>query len=210
MIERCGNIAPTAHRAAVGVKRIAPCVGAALLLLPAACTMRITPPANPRDPVSVFIADYGYHASLMLPCPDGSLAEYAYGEWEWFARGRDEWYRLGPVLLCPTPGCLGRARHPAAADAESAAGYVGAIDVYELRVSRADAECLLTKLDQRFESAIDTRIHNPAAGMDFVRDSEPYCFLRHCNTRLARWLRALNCRVSGVPFDARFEILTPR
>lgn len=210
MIEPYGNNTPIAHHAAVVVQRIAACVGAALLLLPAACTMRVTPPANPSDPVAVFIADYGYHASLVLPRSDGSLAEFAYGDWEWFARGREKWYLLAPALLWPTPAGLGRARHTAADDSKSAAEHVPALELYELRVSRVDVECLLTELDKRFESASDTRIRNSAAGMDFVRDSEPYCFLRNCNTRLVGWLGALKCRVRGVPLDARFEILVPR
>src|SRR5438552_17258145 len=49
------------------------------------CSARIQPPAHPRDPVRVFIADYGRHASILLPDDDGKFIEFAWGDFDWFA-----------------------------------------------------------------------------------------------------------------------------
>src|SRR5689334_13559900 len=49
------------------------------------CGGTITPPRAVRDPVPVYVADYGRHATLLLPVEDGGLEEFAFGDWRWLA-----------------------------------------------------------------------------------------------------------------------------
>lgn len=72
------------------------------------CATIITPPAEVHDGVTILVVDYGRHSSLVLPDFRGGMVEYAYGEHAWFARNRNQWYRVGPVLFLPTSGTLGR------------------------------------------------------------------------------------------------------
>ena len=46
-----------------------------LLFLSAGCAQRIRPPRDLADPVRVYVADYGYHSSLLLP--SDTEGEYA-------------------------------------------------------------------------------------------------------------------------------------
>ncbi len=97
------------------------------------CGFSVTPPADPADPVSVFIADHGIHTSLLLPRPregamarspaeadavaaindapeagDGSrVAQYAYSQFNWAALDQDQWYRSVFALMIPADGTIG-------------------------------------------------------------------------------------------------------
>src|SRR5687768_7285716 len=108
----------------------------------AGCATTIRPPADPKDPVSVALIDYGYHASLALPAGPGTSVEYAYGEWEWFARNNDAWYRVFPALCWPTRGALGRR-------ALAFPPEVACEEILVFQVGRAEAEALLARLNAR-------------------------------------------------------------
>ena len=110
----------------------------AVLVCMTACVTSIRPPAEPKDPVSVALIDYGYHASLALPTADGGCVEYAYGEWEWFALNNDAWYRVFPALCWPTRGALGRRALRFPPDVASEETLV-------FQVGRAEAAALLDR-----------------------------------------------------------------
>ena len=188
-----------------GARRMEVMCAAALIPL-AGCTIRVIPPADVRDPVSVFIADLGYHSSLLLPRPSGEIAEYAYGEWLWFAKNEDQWYRLFPVLCCPTRGALGRRNLDGPAEADAIRVRLGPEKLYRLEVERSAVAALLKRLDERFDSRADSRLHNPVVGLDFVHDPQQFCLLRTCNAKVAEWLRELGCAVHGIALDARFVV----
>jgi hypothetical protein len=177
--------------------------------MPPGCTGVITPPVNPVDPVEVYIADEGRHAGLILPREGGGAVEYAYGEWEWFALSRDEWWRVPMVLFLPTAGTLGRREVSAEPSPESirAARVIEALHV--VRVSRRDAAALVRKLDERYARHADRMVKSPDYHLEFVRDHEPYSILHHCNTELIAWLGELGCRVRGRPLHASFEVTEP-
>ena len=58
-----------------------------VLLSLTGCSWTVRPPAHPSSPVNVYLTDYGRHTSLILPTPDNRLAEYAFGDWDFFALG---------------------------------------------------------------------------------------------------------------------------
>lgn len=180
----------------------------------AACATIVTPPdpASLREPVSVFLVDYHRHSSLMLPRPEesgGGLREYAFGEWAWFAENRTGGNRAAGVMLLPNHGALGRADHPMPASAAELRRLHGFEAVYEIHVERALALSLLERLDDRFESRLDTMISNPTVGLDLVKDDDRYSLANHCNHATVRWLRELGVRAGPATAIARFHVRSP-
>jgi hypothetical protein len=171
------------------------------------CAMTVVPPAAPEQPVRVLLVDHGRHASLLFPTDDPeSLVEYAYGDWNWFALGRDGALDVFPTLFLPTQGALGRRNWPnfdTPADAEET---IPCDVAHVLMVSGASASALRRRLDARFESNIDTRYESADAGLTFVHDDQPYCLLSGCNVTMAEWLRELDCEVRGCSLNADYVV----
>lgn len=174
------------------------------------CTARITPPADLSEPTTVFIADYGQHASLILPRPSGDLAEYAYGEWGWFALNRTGWYWAAPAIALPTPGTLGTRELRGPATAAGVRSQVGLEHLHDLQVERAAIDALLAELDGAFARNQYREVFNKELGLRFVPYEQPYCLFCQCNSLVARWLRQLGCRVEGPALMAEFEVVARR
>lgn len=180
-----------------------------LLLCPlSGCTYSISPPDPLKEPVSVFVVDHGYHASLLLPRGDGSVAFYAYGRYDWFALNKDEFWRAPGAAFLPGEATLGRGMLPGPATYASVCERVPAEEILEVRVEAARVRALLLALDGRFDSGGEV-VHNPVMGLDFVRDPEPYWLGHNCNAQIARWLEDLDCDVTGKSLDATFRVVHP-
>src|SRR4051794_37158104 len=69
------------------LRRIDVCLVFVALLRPGVtgCGGPVRPPANVRDPVPIYVTDYGRHSTLLLPTDDGRLEEFAFGDWDWLA-----------------------------------------------------------------------------------------------------------------------------
>jgi hypothetical protein len=178
-----------------------------LLLALAGCVTTIVPPAAPADPVTVALADYGYHSSLILPGPEGGSVEYAYGQWGFFALNEDAWYHAIAAVLWPAQGTLGRRRF----DVEPAAAVerVRCEGRLRFQVGRAEAEALARKLDERYRRHLGSEVFNPVTELTHVPDDESYCGCNNCNHVLAGWLEGLGCEVRGGACFSVFE-LAPR
>ncbi|MDX2199988.1 MAG: hypothetical protein SF069_13590 [Phycisphaerae bacterium] len=188
---------------------------ASLLLLAPACAYRITPPVNPPSPTEVFVIDYGQHSGLVLPAESGELREYAYGEWEWFAKNNQGWWRGPAILIVPSAGTLGVRPSPlspdeltraAAMDSPRSAIAGVAEEVHEVRVEAARVAELRKRLDAALMEKRDESHFNPEQGMLFVPDPRRYSMCFHCNSAIAEWLRALGCEVHGLGGIADFEV----
>ena len=82
------------------------------------CVTRVRMPVRPVEPVDVFLVDYGRHSSLLLPDDgDKGLIEFTYGDWRWFALGKDGPLDVIPTIFLPTQGALGRWTWPIRRDA---------------------------------------------------------------------------------------------
>lgn len=205
-----GRIRDQYNRTFGGRFGISPACGwaavAAALVGVGGCAMRITPPAELEQAAVVFIVDYGYHASLLLPREDGQIREFAYGQWDWFALKRDRWYNAVVLALLPGQGTLGRRTLAGPAVRETVARQCPAERLIELRVEREQVLALLERLEREYESGLDTEIFNPFYDMWFVHHPRLYVWYHNCNTVLADWLEELGCRVEGTRLFARFEL----
>lgn len=178
------------------------------------CATVVTPPEAVRDPVSVYVLDYGYHASLAARADDGRVVEYAYGEWGWYAEGRRGWWRAPGVVLWPSQGALGRRIREgvtAPAPAEMAV-WSGAETAIPVRVERASARAWLERMGAAWDAGKAERssLLNESHAMEFVRVPEEYWIFRTCNSAVARWLREMGCETSGVTVTAEFELAEER
>lgn len=176
-----------------------------MLTLAGGCRTIVVPPSQPVDPVDVVLVDYGRHASLGLPRGENTFVEYAYGDWRWFALGRNRWYDSFTTILVPTRGTLGRhtlARH---ADREPADEWDESLRTITFQVSAGDAQRLLTELDERYAANAGTEIHNAENGLTFVHDDMAFHAFNTCNHEVARWLRALGCDVRSPPSPGAYE-----
>ena len=153
------------------------------MLLLAACVTTVTAPSALRDPVTVYLANYGRHCALFLPRANGTWVEYTYGEWEWFARNNTGVLRGFPAMLWPTQGTLGR--DPKVRKRQG----------HALRVEKAACAKLLAELDAAFESERDTRIYNDVMKMEFVHFHQNFSACNNCNGVMVQWLRTLGCDV---------------
>ena len=173
------------------------------------CTITVTPPSSPVDPVTVYLIDHGRHSSLVLPREDGTMTEYAFGEWEWFAKMNDGLIRAPFIMLIPSQGTLGRRTLDAPATRESVLDQTPLENLHVVIVERSDATALLARLDARFDDAIESAHHNEVYGLTFVKDEADYCLFSHCNAMTEKWLRELDCRTSGMCLDADFRVKEP-
>lgn len=134
---------------------------------------------------------------------------YVYGEWNWYALGKQGMFRAIAALLWPAPGALGR-REIAASTREAVLSQADTAEhVYSLTISAAAARRLLTRLDLRFESRQSEVHHNEVYGYDFVPDPRRYCALSNCNCVMAGWLRELGCQASGWALVSKWRVATP-
>lgn len=169
--------------------------------------MRIAPPADVCDPVTIYVADYGYHAGLLLPSESGAFHEWAYGWWEWFALNRNQWYDALPLLLFPGRGALGQRTLPAADDGTPLLPSVERR--IALRVEREKAAALLARLRGAYAAAIATEVCNDALGLHLVHSRDLYWIGYNCNGAIAAWLEQLGCRVGIARHVAVFEVTAP-
>ena len=162
----------------------------------AGCATTVRPPANPKDPVVVVLIDYGYHSGVILPEPEGTWIEYAYGEWDYFALNQTGLCSGMIALCCPNQGTLGRRRH-SKTEVRDLMDGVRAEEKFPLTVSRERAEALRGRLEERFQRHPGAALYNPVHGLHFVKDDDTYICWHNCNHATAEWLEELGFEVSG-------------
>jgi hypothetical protein len=188
------------------------CIPALLVVLSlSGCgTTRITAPAEPRDPLPVFVLDHGRHTSLVLTDGDGNLHLYAYGDWRYYAQ-RDTSFASGlAALLWRTPGALGYRRLSGPADAVWLRRQVRVdiVELHALRVERARAEALRAHLDGIITRA-PTMLDVPEVDLTFVPHPLRYSLGHNSNQRVADWLLQLGCEVERRPVLSGWHVRLP-
>jgi D-alanyl-D-alanine carboxypeptidase len=186
---------------------------AVLAVLALGWTLRpsaITPPADPADPVTIRLLSTGRHSGLLLPCGDGRVVEYDYGEWDWYALGMDEWWRAPATVLWPNAGTLGR-RYVRAGDLDPMGESYGSARLSSFTVERRRAAQLLARLDAEFAAGAPA-YHSDLYDMDFVKTHERFHLFHDCHDEVADWLSELGCSVAWAPIRTRLVLagLVPR
>lgn len=175
-------------------------------LLWSACVTSIVPPHSPPNPTTVWIIDYGRHASLVIP-NNGTAVEYEYGEWQWFALGQTQSPRVVPVLFWPTQGTLGRRHRPHLPDEARLKSEASVEHVFRITVSSNAVARLRQNLQTRYEANVQSELFNQDYQMTFVKDPADYTALHNCNHELASWLKDLGCTIRGRAIFARFRLV---
>lgn len=175
-------------------------------LVPLAMWTTIVPPSRPVDPVTVFLVDFGTTPSLVLPDDEGGLIAYAYGDWRYYALGRQGPYESIAAVLWPTQGALGRKPLPGPASANRVRTGIGVQvqHVYALDVERDRVVRLRTMLEQLHRENLGTTTES--YGMTFVHHPQPYTYWTNSNRMTAEWLRALGCELRGPALASRWRV----
>lgn len=187
---------------------------AAVSMISPGCATHITPPAAVVDPSTVYLVDYGYHAALILRGAESSagggdeLVEFAFGQYDWYARNLDDWWRAPLVMLIPGQGCLGRRDLTSAVASEAAptARLLGAQELHAITVERACMQKLLGRLEARWATGSADAMENPNVGMTFVSDADDYWLFHNCNAAVADWLRETGCEVGGLVVGSDWKV----
>jgi len=187
-----------------------------LVLLPlAGCTTTVIPPQTPSDPVPIYLTDYGRHSSLLLPVTSTQYMEYAFGDYQWFARGNTTWWTGLRALLHSPQATLGRrtiiiddTRSDQQELLQELKRRLDCLRITRIEASRQRVSALVAELDGRFRrsAAAHQPVHNPGTGLDHVPDSEHYWGLHNCNHVTAGWLRRLGCEIRGPAITSKFRV----
>jgi hypothetical protein len=164
------------------------------------CTTTLVPPAQVRDPVSIFLLDHGRTPSLVLPAGDGGMVRYAYGDWNWYALRQTGPGDALAALFWPTRGALGRRQLAGPADARSIRRQLNADleHIHEILVERTHAQRLRENLDRIYQQRLETKVITESVGLAFVHHPRRYTALHNSNHAAARWLRYLGVQTRGM------------
>src|SRR3989440_1395201 len=132
------------------------------------CATRVVPPANPANPVAVYITDYGRHSSILLPMGDGHLMEYSYGDWEYYALNKYKWYIGATKLILSDCSGLGRRILPHPGDDEALQKYINSKRLLRIEIEQSRVLELLAELDRRYNERVDTMVFNNYSHAYFV------------------------------------------
>jgi hypothetical protein len=166
------------------------------------CVNVVTPPAVEGEPALLFVADYGKHASLLVPRGD-AYEEWAFGDWDVFVLDENHASGYVDAMLFSDGAGLGRAIHePFEPERFGRRG----IRLTAVPVEPSAAKSLAAALDAQFAAGGATRRYNPTVGLTFVRVEEHYWLGHTCNDAVADWLRAAGCHVRGNGWSSRFVV----
>jgi hypothetical protein len=172
----------------------------ALLLAASACRTNIQPPEGVAEPARIALLDHGRHASLILETPGGGMTRYAYGDWHWYAAGRNRFVDGVAALLWPTQAALGRRQFdgPFAPHTILQQVHVPIEHTIVLNVEARRIDRLVEHLNRIYEDNRAMRLDSRAYDLVFVPHPERYWMLNNSNQMVGRWLEALGCRVGGL------------
>lgn len=161
------------------------------------CTNTIQPAQMPDATRSVYLIDLGRHTRLALELQGGELIEYAYGEWRWYAKMDDQWWRAPAVMLWPTQGALGRWQWPAPDARVRLLEEYERLVVLELPAGAGEVDTLAARLDEDFRRRSSALHRNTTYRLDFVPYDRSYWLFNNSNHAVMEWLQQLGYEVRG-------------
>ena len=145
------------------------------------------------------------HRGLVVPGPGGGLVEYGFGDWNWYALGRDRWYHVFATVLWPKAGCFARREHPEG-DLTALRQRLASVRLLVVAVPQARVLALRDRMERGFADRAADAHWNPRHGMLFVPCERSFWFANTCADQVADWLRELDCEVSWVPIRVGFRL----
>lgn len=174
------------------------------------CGGTIVPPAHPANPVTVYVADYGRHSTLVMPTSDGGLVEYAFGDWDWLAAMHRQWYRAVGALFFSKESAFGRRFITRVPPMDEMTFALDAKHCVSFDVSRGKMVALRDLLDRQYKAAEASATYSPDGGFMYVKDPEKYWLFHNCNHVTKRWLEELGCDVRGACVTSKFKVEQPQ
>ena len=181
------------------------------MLSAAGCATHVVPPVQPAHPVAIFLCDYGFHSSLLLPSGGDQYVEYNYGDWDYSAMNEtDPWHTL-VALFHSRQASFGR-RFLRREPGESIP--IPPNKPHTIQAFAADetkVRTLVDQLDLRYRSNIVSAYLNatPDYFFVFVKDSQHYSLENNCNTLTGCDLKLLGCQLDGRPIVSDFHVEAP-
>ncbi|MFQ4139885.1 DUF2459 domain-containing protein [Nodosilinea sp. PGN35] len=169
----------------------------------------IIPPVAPFDRVTVHVVETGLHARLVLPLGD-RWVQYGFGDWDYYALNRQDFYHAAKALILPTPGALGwgdiASLRQFRTVLEQHGGHFLSFDV-----SAAQTNRLTAVLRERIEGrGAGEYVYNPATNLTLAQDGQTYSLLHNSNHELATWLKMLHCRIDRLWLWREFRLASTR
>ena len=170
------------------------------------CATTVVPPREVRDPVTVYVTDYGRHSSILMPIDDSTLIEYAFGDYDFFALEHWRWWDMLRVAMYSKRSTLGRRIVAMRFDAASLRDELGSVNAQPITIERVRVRELERKLEERFTARLDTQVFGPTTELWFVQDPRHYRLSKNCNAQTADWLRELGCEIRGAALTSSFKV----
>jgi len=172
------------------------------------CATIYPPQQSLKEPVTVYVADYGVHSSLLLPTGDGRFVEYAFGDWGYAAQNHCLPQDAVGALVLSFQSALGRRYFELQPGETEPRPKERPWNLARVNCERTDVDALVQRLNARYEAALRSQkpVTNPDNGIEFVKDSEHYSMLNNCNHLTARSLEQLGCKVQGLVVSSKFSV----
>lgn len=159
-------------------------------------TIRVPPADAETDYARAFVVDHGYHTRIAVTDTQGGVAEYAFGEWNWYALNQDALTRIPVVLFWPTDGAYARRVHPPSNGVARFLTENAGLPMIVAPVEAEKASAFRARMDGLFTSA-DQLVYNARYGLEFVPAERGYSGLSNSNQVAAEWLEELGLEVRG-------------
>jgi hypothetical protein len=188
------------------------CLFISMMLFLSGCTStKVIPPVRPQEPVTVYLTDYGRHSSVLIPSINGGgdYDEWAFGDYEFFAKGDTRWWVAIRAMLHSPQATLGRRqiKNASMVSQESLMKALGDCRrLMRFEASRVRAEALELQLDTQFRNGAAKPLYSSYSTLYHVPDSQPYWVLHNCNHVTAHWLRRLGCEICGPAIYSNFKL----
>lgn len=191
-------------------------LAAPLAAIAGGCRHAVYPPANPIDPVKVYLADYGWHSGVLLPIPgaggrfadDGDYVEFVFGDFDYMSRNKDGVIDGVGAILWSRQAGLGRRVIPIRRGAVPRGVKAPPLSLTGFHAAAPDVCRLTARLESRYARHAATARYNRFDDTTYVKDDERYRLGNNCSHAARRWLTALGCDVRGSLLTFGFDVAT--
>jgi hypothetical protein len=180
--------------------------GILLFLTLSSCAWQVIPPREVREPVPIFLSEYGRHTRLALPKDSGLFFEYGFGEWNFYGLEKEGVFSALRAISGGGEGAFSRRKLPFTLDEGDFRYAAGGDRAARLWVERSLADNLRQELEGRWRANAGTVVVRQFDQVPVSRDPTPYHLFGNSNHAVANWLERLGCRVRGAPNTSNFEI----